>query len=133
MTESTRGSPATRSSKRYLAALIYIGGIIVVGYLSYLYGWYTGVVQETVKADIENGRVALQASKALRLGQPERALWIQDLAVEGYLYSLQQLTDIVPPRFQSEHRILVQEIVSYRGRYPDANKGTKIEEFRTDR
>jgi len=54
----------------------------------------------------------------------------QDLAIEGSLYSLERLSNMVPARFEPAHRSLLQDIKDYRAQYPDSNKGTGIEESR---
>ena len=131
--DSAGGIPAPGFLRRYLAGLLYLGAIILVGYLSYLFGWYTGLVHETVSANIDNGRIMLQASRALRRGEAENALWIQDLAIEGSLYSLERLSNMVPARFEPAHRSLLQDIKDYRAQYPDSNKGTGIEEFEVEK
>lgn len=72
--ESARGSPGPSFVKRYLLATLYAGGLLLVGYLSYLYGWYTGFVSQTITSNIDHGRVHLMAAKAIREGEVERAL-----------------------------------------------------------
>ena len=131
--ESARGSPWQTLSKRYLLALLYVGGLILVGYLSYLYGWYTGFVFQTVTSNIDHGRIHLMAAKAIREGEVDRALWMQDLAVEGCLNGLERLTDMVPEEYESAHRGILRDMTRYRTEYPDSDKGTRIEEFEVEK
>lgn len=127
--ESARGSPRPAFSKRYLLALLYAGGLILVGYFSYLYGWYTGFVFETITSNIDHGRVHLMTAKAIRDGDVARALWMQDLAVEGCLNGLSRLAEMVPEQYESAHRGILRDMTRYRTEYPDSDKGTRIEDF----
>ena len=131
--KSARGSPGPSLVKRYLWASLYVGAIILVGYLSYLYGWYTGFVFQTITSNIDHGRVHLVAAKAIREGEVEQALWIQDLAVEGCLNSLERLTEMVPKKYEEAHRGILQDMTRYRAEYPDSDKGTRIEEFEVEK
>ena len=131
--ESARGSPRTHFVKRYLLASLYAGGLILVGYLSYLYGWYTGFVYQTITSSIDHGRVQLGAAKAIREGQVDRALWMQDLAVEASLNSLERLTEMVPKKYDEAHRGILRDMTRYRAEYPDSDKGTRIEELEVEK
>ena len=131
--ESARGSPPRARSRRYLLVLSYVGGLILVGYLSYLYGWYTGFVYQTINSNIDHGRVHLMTAKSIRDGDVARSLWMQDLAVEGCLNGLERLTEMVPEKYQTAHQGILRDMTRYRTEYPDSDMGTRIEEFEVEK
>jgi hypothetical protein len=75
---------------------------------------------------MEHGRVNLEAARAIRKGDVERSLRMQDQAIEGSFYSLENLRSLVSPAYEETYRAILRDIEQYREDFPDADKGTRI-------